>query len=135
MKQRVAIIVMVLALISINTIHAQKFNYGVYLDKGDSTNSEIYKLVDALKMNTIVQYVNGWDTAQQDTLKKYDIVAVKNSGPEDAILHYSSGYYTKWEADEARNSAYIGTGMKSKFGSPINYKNSACWTSGVSSNN
>jgi hypothetical protein len=131
MNQRIALIVIVLAILSIKPILAQKFNYGVYLDKGDSTNSEIYKLVDALKMNTIVQYVNGWDTDQQNMLKKYDIVAVKNSGPEDAILHYSSGYYTKWEA-EARGN---GTGMKSTFGSSINYKNSECWTSGVSSNN
>lgn len=113
------------------SINAQDFYYGVYLDGLDSTNELMYQYVgDSLKMNTVVQYANGVNSSQKQMLERFNVIAQKASSAEDAVMHYSFGYYTKWEAEDTTINN-LGTGVKAKFGSSTSYLNTSCWTSGT----
>jgi len=111
-----------------------EFPLGVYLDKWDSTNQLMYQYVDELGANTIVQYSNGPNAIQRDLLDKYNLVAVKNDSEQDAVAHYSNGYYTKWEAEDTTKNN-LETGIKADYGYETFYDNTYCWTSGDNLNN
>jgi len=106
-----------------------RFTYGVFFDKWDSTNQMMYKYLDSMGMNTIVQFVNPQNTSQKDLLENFNLVASKMDSEEDAVNHYSEGYYTKWEAEETTKNK-LGTGIKANYGYKTYFDNASCWTSG-----
>ncbi|MDP2301011.1 MAG: hypothetical protein Q8N03_01140 [Ignavibacteria bacterium] len=131
MKSSLAIITILFTLLSFNTTKGQGFIYGVYLDEWDATNAELYKHVDSLKMNTILQNIYGEDATQKAMLEKYNLVVTKSDSDSAAVFHFSNGYYTNWEAEEAIYDYPLQTGLKPGFGESINYNNRSGWTSGV----
>lgn len=110
---------------------AQEFIYGVYLDKWDSTNQLMYQYVgDSLKMNTIVHYADGDNTTQRDMVSGFNLIAAKSDNEQDAVMHYSQGYYTKWEAEDTTIHP-TKTGIKANYGSSVTYQGVSSWTSGT----
>ena len=106
-----------------------KFIYGVYLDMVDSTNQAVYDSVDNLKMNTVVQYANFNDSNQWGYLSKYTVIASRSvDSTTDFVNYYSSGYYTKWEAEDVTSNS--GTGFRANYGGSTVYDNRNCWTTG-----
>lgn len=66
-----------------------------------------------------------------DETETYTLLA-NNSGPAEWISHYSSAFYSKWEADENQLDTNK-VGVKHKFGSKRNFQGRECWsTEGLS---
>ena len=66
-------------------------------------------------MNTVIQYADGENAAQKNILSDFSLIAVKGDSPQDAVSHYSNGYYTKWEAEDVVTNT-LQTGIKANFG-------------------
>jgi hypothetical protein len=131
MKNSLAIITILFTLLSFNTTKGQGFIYGVYLDEWDATNAELYKHVDSLKMNTILQNIYGEDATQKGMLEKYNLVVTKSDSDSAAVFHYSNGYYTNWEAEKAVSDFQLQTGLKPWFGDSTFYIDRSGWTTGA----
>ncbi len=110
---------------------SQEFPYGVWLDKGDVLDTVVYNAVRDLGMNTVIQYADGENAAQKNILNDFNLIAVKGDSPLDAVSHYSSGYYTKWEAEDVVTNT-LQTGIKANFGYRAILNSENCWTSGDS---
>ncbi|MBZ0180283.1 MAG: hypothetical protein K8F36_13400 [Melioribacteraceae bacterium] len=82
-------------------LYSQEFPIGVFLNTSDDTSytrNNNYQQVRNSGVNTVLQYIKN---SNQDSLAIFDnIIATNLDRAEDLIHHYSSGYYTRWEAED-----------------------------------
>ena len=93
-----------------------------YQNRTDQTYHELYDQsglhrIEHLARQTTSQFLTG-----------YDLGAINMNGIEDYIYHYSTSYYSKWEAEEDIEVPYIGA--KHKYGQWAQWKSTdtLCWS-------
>mgnify|MGYP005853093803 CR=1 FL=1 len=99
------------------------------------TNQIIYDRYAESGMNMIEQYASD---ATQSLLAPYDLCAANPDSDTDYIYHYSTAYYSKWEAEQDTLAPYVGVKHRDSLGNAIGdtatWKNIKCWsTKGLTS--
>ena len=106
-----------------------KFYIGTEFHDNTLTNPIFYPPFYESGMNTILQRA---DTNTLDDIGNYNILAHNNKYKEDWIHHYTTGYYSKWEAEENQtDSARVGIKHYDSFGSTFGER--AYWPDGIDS--
>ncbi|MCW9065850.1 MAG: hypothetical protein OQJ78_06085 [Ignavibacteriaceae bacterium] len=103
----------------------QEFPIGSTFGYEHRTNQTYHQIYDQTGFNRIEQ------DARQSTsqfLTDYNLGAVNMKGINDYVYHYSSSYYSKWEAEVDTVAPYIGA--KHKFGKWARWKDTdtLCWS-------
>jgi hypothetical protein len=92
------------------------------------TNPGLFNSFVATGLNTIYQRADE-DTKEQ--LKGYNLLAYNSLSDTEYIYHYSTAYYSKWEAEQNQTDP-TRVGVKHKYGSYANYiingNNIPCWS-------
>jgi hypothetical protein len=104
----------------------EEFPIGSGIGIENRTDPTYHQIYDQSGLDRIEQ------EARQTTsqfLTGYNLGAVNMRGIEDYIYHYSSSYYSKWEAEVDADTPYIG--VKHKYGQLAQWKNTdtLCWSS------
>ncbi len=108
----------------------ERFRTGVYsnLSPSDDSRQNLQQIYE-MGANTVISHSRLRSRDSLQTL--FDSVIVFNAySPQDYIHHYSSGYYTKWEAEEITVDTTI-PGVKHQFGQ----NEDGHWFSGTESGN
>ncbi len=92
-------------------------------DRPNRTNQIIYDSYAATGMNIIAQHA---DDITRPFLIDYELQAVNMDTSADYIYHYSTAYYSKWEAEVDQDTPYIG--VKHKYGEQANWNYASCWS-------
>lgn len=110
----------------------QKFRTGVYTNLSPTMENSRQNFKQIIEMggNTVI---NQTSSISRDTLEQFfDSVIIFNAYSEtDYINHYSSGYYTKWEAEENVDVNASTPGVKHEFGK----RYGTSWQSGMNNEN
>ncbi len=109
----------------------QKFRTGVYsnLSPTDSSRQNL-KQVNEMGPNTVINQVS---YSNRDSLQALfdSVIAINAYKQNDYIYRYSSGYYTKWQAEDSMDINAVTPGIKHQFGT----NSGAYWYSGTDSTN
>ena len=95
----------------------EEFPVGAIL--GLKTEPAYYDSFALTGMNMMMHYTT-------DETEQYSLLA-NNGGPTAWIAHYSSAFYSKWEAEE-NQLVTNKVGVKHKFGSFANFDGRDCWS-------
>lgn len=111
--------------------------FKIYL-KGNRHNPLLYERFEASGMNTFWGYIG--DTTkiylQQNNINV--VIGDNEDGPQELIRHYSSAFYSRWEAEEDETDKYkvgvkhrenLGNILGNLIGSPATYLGNQCWSS------
>lgn len=94
-----------------------------------NTNPSLFNSFEATGLNTIWQRA---DDNTQSMLENYSLLAINAFKDTEYIYHYSTSYYTKWEAEQNQTDQSR-VGVKHIGGSKVYYDSAWCWsTNGLS---
>ncbi|NWF91244.1 MAG: hypothetical protein HXY50_17490, partial [Ignavibacteriaceae bacterium] len=112
-----------------------EFPIGAYFNKQTRTDPDYYNLFALTGMDWIVQYAAD---STQEFVSPYNLMADNADRETDYIMHYSTAWYSKWEAEEDQN-IYNKVGVKHRdsqgniIGKSATYLGKQCWsTEGLS---
>jgi len=102
-----------------------------YIDTINRHNPGLYSKFAETGMNTISVYV---DNGTRPFLNNYNVIGDNQDNEDengfDWIRHYSTAYYSKWEAeDDTPYDEIVGVGVKHKYGQLAEWKYKQCWSS------
>jgi hypothetical protein len=112
-----------------------EFPIGATIGYMDRNNLFLHQVYDSTGMNLIEQ-----DAPESPVpyLENYNVHAVNMDSDEDYIYHYSTSYYSKWQAEQDTVIPYIGfkhrDSLGNLIGSSATWHDTLCWsTIGVTS--
>ena len=101
-----------------------KFYIGTEFQNETLTNLIFYPPFYESGMNTILQRA---DSSTLELIGDYNILAANSQHKEDWIHHYTTGYYSKWEAENQTDEERVG--VKHKWGQQADWRDTvACWS-------
>jgi hypothetical protein len=113
MKLRAILVILV---IIVTVLNAQEFPVGVYIctDSLRRPNTN-YEEIKEMGVNWVVEYA---DNNTKPNLDSLNVIALNSDSEKDLILHYTAGYYSKWEAEEGASLAldYSNPGIRHEAG-------------------
>ena len=139
MRVKKLLLFLAAALFLLNTaLTAQnKFPIGIYSNaradqNGGQSDWDTLDQIKNLGINWIIHESRAGNKSKLESL--FDSVIASNcySSDMDAIHYYSSGYYSKWEAEENVQDNINTVGIKHSFGSQNTVNGITYWTSGTS---
>lgn len=107
-----------------------KFYIGTEFQNETLTNLSFYPPFYESGMNTILQRA---DESTLELIGDYNILAANSQYKEDWIHHYTTGYYSKWEAEENQTDS-VRVGIKhydsqgNTFGEVAFWDSAWCWS-------
>jgi hypothetical protein len=105
-----------------------EFPIGSTFGSGNRTTQVLYDSYAETGMNMMEQYAAD---STRLYIEDYNLNALNMDKEQDWIYHYSSSYYSKWQAEEDQDTPYVG--VKHKYGSYANYiingNSIPCWSS------
>lgn len=105
-----------------------EFPIGAHFGSGNRTAGALYERYTESGMNMIEQYATD---STRPYVSGYNLNALNMDREQDYIYHYSTAYYSKWEAEQDTIAPYVG--VKHKYGSFANYiingNSIPCWSS------
>jgi hypothetical protein len=101
-----------------------KFYIGTEFQNETLTNLSFYPPFYESGMNTILQRA---DSSTIELIGDYNILAANSQHKEDWIHHYTTGYYSKWEAENQTDEDRVG--VKHKWGQQAFWNDTvSCWS-------
>ena len=108
-----------------------QFYIGAEFQNNTIENTIFYDPFDTSGMNTIslrADIISTWSH-----IKDYNILACNVQNKTDWITHYTTGYYSKWEAEVDADADRVGFKHRDTLGNLIgnfaNWKSKICWSS------
>ncbi|WP_407931570.1 hypothetical protein, partial [Ignavibacterium album] len=108
----------------------EEFIVGTSVGPSIVTNPAMFNSFVATGMNTIHQRA---DNDTKDLLSNYNLVAYNTNTATEYIHHYTTSYYSKWEAEIDVEADRVGFKHRDSLGNLIgnfaNWKGKSCWSS------
>lgn len=110
-----------------------KFHIGTGIQQDLQKYPDLFYAFDTTGFNTIAQHADGYT---KDLLQNYDMMAVNIRKKTEYIAHYTTAYYSKWEAEQTQTDP-TRVGVKHKGGQTAYWNDGndpvLCWsTKGLS---
>ena len=103
----------------------KQFQIGASFSTQTRVNKAYYEAFKESGMNLIVQYAS---EKTKPFLSDYNFIAFNGDSRDDYIYHYSTAFYSKWEAEENQKT-WDKIGIKHKDGKEEKFKGIKCWSS------
>ena len=102
----------------------QEFQIGAAFNKQTRFNQAFYDAFEESGMNLMMQLA---DSKTKPLIAGNNLIAYNPDTRDDYIYHYSTSFYSKWEAEE-NQKMWDKIGVKHKGGRETTYKNTKCWS-------